>query len=620
MTTICSPVPPVVPPAVAGIDVNFCKNPNCRNFGIPAELIRYRRKVGTPLAATAGTAYGLFAVGKRRPALRCMLCGEIFSVKSNRAVAEEAGRFADYLLPVDAPACRTPGCANAAVPLGTAGAYYRFGATAAGTPRWRCRSCGTTTSVGGRALKRQRITHLNKTVLLALTSKMPIRRICKFTGLAPASLYGKIAFLHRQCLAFAAAHEETLRELMLARLYISVDRQDYAVNWDRAGDRRNIVLRAVGSADNDSGYVFGMHLAYDPSLDPVEVERDATAAGDYATPYPHRKYARLWLANDYEEALAEAAAERKRKATARGRGTLGDHIADTYAETELREDTEVSDLKGEEQRLPERAGMQIHEEYSLYGHFYFLRGLLRHVAKLRFFLDQDSGIRAACFAAFAKDILFRRVDAFYVRAAKEMTVDRKRGLITRSRAAFKAFHDKHPGLSVPEVEVELMKLEIAGAVKLGKWSDRWCAHPLPSMLEPAKAACWLTDLGDYDADHAARLYLRASLSGIDNFFQRVRRSLNPLERPLVTASSARRTWYGYSPYNPLLVEQLLTIYRVMHNYVEAGKDGKTPAMRLGIAKAPVPPEDLIYFESRRQSEPPRRKRHTEVGVAPISTR
>lgn len=42
----------------------------------------------------------------------------------------------------------------------------------------------------------------------------------------------------------------------------------------------------------------------------------------------------------------------------------------------------------------------------------------------------------------------------------------------------------------------------------------------------------------------------------------------------------------------------------MHNYVEAEKDGKTPAMRLGIAKAPVPPEDLIYFESRRQSEPP----------------
>ncbi|AOU99193.1 hypothetical protein BI364_15740 [Acidihalobacter yilgarnensis] len=121
------------------------------------------------------------------------------------------------------------------------------------------------------------------------------------------------------------------------------------------------------------------------------------------------------------------------------------------------------------------------------------------------------------------------------------------------------------------------------------------------MSEPDKAMCWLTDLRketpDYDPDHLARLFLKASLHSVDNFFQRVRRSVNLLERPIHTASKNRRTWYGYSPYNPVMVGKLLDIYRVMHNFVEAGKDGETPAMRLGLAKGLISPEDIIYFNN-----------------------
>jgi len=39
--------------------------------------------------------------------------------------------------------------------------------------------------------------------------------------------------------------------------------------------------RAVGSADNRTGYVFGLHLNFDPSLNPDDIERDAIASGDY---------------------------------------------------------------------------------------------------------------------------------------------------------------------------------------------------------------------------------------------------------------------------------------------------------------------------------------------------
>jgi hypothetical protein len=39
----------------------------------------------------------------------------------------------------------------------------------------------------------------------------------------------------------------------------------------------------------------------------------------------------------------------------------------------------------------------------------------------------------------------------------------------------------------------------------------------------------------------------------------------------------------------------LEIYRVYYNFVQAGEDGKTPAMRLGLAKGKISIDDLLNF-------------------------
>ncbi len=44
-----------------------------------------------------------------------------------------------------------------------------------------------------------------------------------------------------------------------------------------------------------------------------------------------------------------------------------------------------------------------------------------------------------------------------------------------------------------------------------------------------------------------------------------------------------------------MVVKLLDIFRVYYNYCVVGQDKKTPAMRLGLAKAPIREEDIIYF-------------------------
>jgi hypothetical protein len=115
------------------------------------------------------------------------------------------------------------------------------------------------------------------------------------------------------------------------------------------------------------------------------------------------------------------------------------------------------------------------------------------------------------------------------------------------------------------------------------------------MSEPEKAVCCLTDMGDYDQDHVAWLYNKATLHGVDRFLMQIRRRLSMLERPIASASSGRRVWHGYAPYNPAAIATLLDIFRVYYNYVLTGKDKRTPAQRLGLTDRPATIEEICRY-------------------------
>lgn len=533
--------------------------------------------------------YTIHSAGAGTPVLKCRLCNEFPPIKSNQAIAEERDRYLAALDEPPEPSCPDAACQNHTVPVGTQGHYQSFGLTASGSRRYRCKACGKTFAVG-KSTTGHKAPHKNRLIFSLLMNKSPMRRICEVADIGPEGLYGKIDFLYEQTRRFSANREKRLPGMVIPRLYLATDRQDYVVNWTRHEDRRNVVLHAVGTADNSTGYVFGMHLNYDPDLDADEIEHQAVAAGDYQAKLPFRRYARCWLKGDYDAAVRASKAGRNHPT----RQDLQGDIEATYTEAISREDVEVSEVTDTTRRLPTR-GMQIHAEYSLYGHFFFLRQLLGSVEKLRFCLDQDSGMRAACLAAFQPEIGARRADAFYVRLAKELTITEKRAAIAASRAEFDLARQAHPGLKDHEVETLLIKTRIAQMTAIGKWQDKWLIHPFPNMSEPEKAICYLTDCGDYDEDHLARLYNKASLHAIDCFFMQVRRRLSILERPIASSSRAGRTWYGYSAYNPGSIVKMLGIFRVFYNYCLAGQDKKTPAMRIGLARGKVALEDIIYF-------------------------
>ncbi|MDP3639055.1 MAG: hypothetical protein Q8R51_16875, partial [Azonexus sp.] len=386
-----------------------------------------------------------------------------------------------------------------------------------------------------------------------------------------------------------------LKDMPIDRLYLSIDRQEYSVNWNERKDKRNIIITSIASADNKTGYIFGMNPNFDGNIDIEAIEEDALNLNESSKTVPFRKYARLWLKQDY----IESANRKKYRKSNKPAQDLKQEIANTYDSVVARPDVEAFDEKTNEQKLP-NYGAQVKAEYTMIAHFHLLKKMMKNVGKWRFMLDQDSGIRGSCFSVFQKEISEHTADAFYVAIEKNLTVDAKRKLKAIAQVEFNKIKNENPKLSDNEVKIEMLKMEIQAKVEIGEWKDKWIKHPFPTMSEPNKAMCWLTeyDSDEMDLTHKAWLYNKASMHGVDSFFQKVRRRIAMLERPIESASTGR-TYNGYGAYNPSMIVKLLEIFRVVHNYIDTKKENgvvTTPAMRLGLANAPLTYKAVLYNE------------------------
>jgi transposase-like protein len=597
---------PRIPPPFDGIQANYCRNTACVNFAVPP-LPKVTH--GTVKAGEERVSDGYRVSGSKTGEadvrrLFCTQCGSETYLRSNQAIVEELHRISGYMDLRPEPSCRTETCASRGKGVRThASLYHANGKTAAGSPRWTCKACGKSLSDRKRG-RTQRRSNENLTVFRGLVNKLPIRGLARMTELSPKAVYDKIEFIHRQCLAFVADRERHLPEMPIKRLWLSTDRQDYVLNWSNRRDRRNAQLTAVGTADNVTGYVFGQHLNYDPDAVPGVFEALADAAGDFdGRGAAFRRYARLWLRQEYEATVRRAAGVRRPRR--RGAGIEG-MIEERLEEEALAEDPEALDRVDRSRALPKR-GMQVHVEYTVAAHYELLRHLVGHAERIRFFIDQDDTLRAGCLGAFAGKVKAGQSDVFFVQIDKDRTVDERRRLTqtTADELSRVRLDLKNPKLTNLAVRRLLIRRQIEAFDPALPWRRRWVLHPVHTMYEPEKAVCHASDRGDLEIDRVAALMDRASLHGIDRFFMQLRRMLSLLERPIATPSNTGRVWRGYSPYNPAMVQQLIDIYRVYYNYAKVGEPWKgvegvirpsaTPAMRLGLARGPVRIADILYF-------------------------
>ncbi len=260
---------PGCPPAVDGIDVNGCRTPKCDNFGIPPTPRASARDADAEIHGYIRHGSGHGPLGNK--GMRCGRCGAVTTMLNNAAIAEELARFA---LSVEQPACRPVGCANVGVAVAShPDRYHQFGRTNAGSPRWRCRACGSTCSGSRRVAHRLRLPTASEEVLRLLVNKVPMRRMCEVAGLRLQVLYDRISRLAAQCRALSEHHEAVgLAQAHWPRLHFNTDRQVHFLNWGTALERQPIALLAIATADVQSGYVVAQHLNYDPVANPRATE------------------------------------------------------------------------------------------------------------------------------------------------------------------------------------------------------------------------------------------------------------------------------------------------------------------------------------------------------------
>jgi len=143
-----------VPRAADGLQVNFCKNPVCKNYGVPA---KQGTRTGKGPSKDRDPNYAISGLGRNEPGFKCKGCGEIFPPKSNVAIQAEYQRLGSYLLPYNEPSCKNPACKNHERGVFSyPDEYASFGKTSSGNPRFRCKRCHKTFSYAKTSTHRQR--------------------------------------------------------------------------------------------------------------------------------------------------------------------------------------------------------------------------------------------------------------------------------------------------------------------------------------------------------------------------------------------------------------------------------------------------------------------------------
>ena len=553
-----------IPPAFKHIQVNGCKTPGCKNFGVPP-------REGPIQIGRGGSSDGYVIVKTGSTTIICKECDVSTKLKSNKAIFEEFVRQGGKIWDVSGLRCPHAACANSN--LANAETRLRkFGVTKSGSPRFQCSACNKTFSVGMPTL-RQRLPHKNTLVFELLLNKSPLNRICEVADITFDTLYRKIDFIYEQCLAFSADRERRLASMQFKRLYLCTDRQDHLVNWHNRSKRKTIQLTAVATADLDSGYVFGLTPNFDPSITQDDLEAQWLAAGDGTKPAPMRETARLWTMADYQESA--------------------DRNALRFPSAHEPDENISAD-----QQLPP-SGCQIHADYLTYGHYWLLRHHFQGADKLRFFLDQDAGLLSACLGAYSDRINSRTADIAIICIDKELTVDARNAAFAKAKAWLSTERKRFPALSDREARTAIMAEILAAArteAPANILNDLMIGIPFPDLAEPNKRVRFVTDYTDYDDQHLANLLLKATLWPVDTTFNQIRRRLTLCERPITSKRRTGRLWHIYAPYNPMVLTKALTIFRTWQNYVWVAKKTKTTAaQKIGLAQGKIRISDILSY-------------------------
>ena len=558
-----------VPEAVSGLQINFCKNPECPNFGIEP-------------SAQGQKYYRYLERDPRQQSLQCKSCNRIIIVKSNRSVVDECDRF-HYRIPCEPKlCCPNQECANHSLTVDNhLGQYSRFGTTSAGQPRYRCKQCLKTFSRKKQGRKHRR-PELNERIYLALVNKIPINRICEIENVQPKTVYDKLQYLYERCQRFSSEKEKQLKNKTDYSFFLATDTRNFHLNWQRSSQRKNVCIQTVTTTDISSGYVMGCHGNINPDYDLRKIERELKESEALQCPSAFRPYAHFLLSDDYGQ-TSKTSEELKHL-------DLLDNVEQKYLEMTARKDFGVAEVLNRH-TSPPAEGIQVRFDYTLYGHFAWLKQALPINNDIIFYLAYDSGLREACLSLFSREIIDDKTNAFYVRTEQSLSIAAKRQRIREANEILRKYQKKYPGMDAKSIELALIKDRMSTMPAIGHWGDRWLIHPHPHMGEPGKAVSHTTNTDKNDTERLAEYYRRASLYPSRHFYERLQNRISVVPEQNETGPSGQ--WNLYGAYKPSVVIKLIEIFRTYNNFVLTDKFGQTPAQRLGLSFEVLTIKDII---------------------------
>lgn len=607
------------------MQANTCRSPNCSNFRKFPDLGKQAR--GAKRAYhLAGAASGI----------QCTSCGRTFALYSNAALRKEIDRLSSVNTGLTGRGCPNNQCANAARSVESApGEYFRHGRTTAGQQRLRCRRCRRTFVPGGvrPASKRDEIT---KPIARAFVNRAPIRGICRTFGASPNQVYERLRYIHARMVRFEAAKIQKLEALKRhrrIRLALATDAQDQLVNWWSRDRRSPVQLSAIATADNLSGFIFRTDINFDPRIgDAGRHFEELLSANDFNAP------GGLGLHHAYErEPFLEAAVWCLERDIGEGppQPRLSElKTAQAAAQQMMTKAPTLADIQGSPAE-----GVIIKRIYTAIAHFTALDAMLPPEARLHLMTDPDHSLVAAALIAMGERINDLRVDFTFVNFAKELSQTQKERRVAAYRRALASFAAQAGGSGrdgVAEREAFIAANASKKNSRISGLPADVYSVPIQSFYEPDKEVGVIFQrprdtVAEQDA-HLVRLLHRSSLHSVDTFFNHTRNRISYLARPGESRATGR-AYNRFQPYDPGMMQLAFDIARVYYNWCEprafrladdfestdqalaitghqrlaatarqskraVTREAKTtPAMRLGLARAPVRLETILYGSS-----------------------
>tara|TARA_B110000211_G_scaffold216736_1_gene259991 strand:+ start:290 stop:2812 length:2523 start_codon:yes stop_codon:yes gene_type:complete len=602
---------------------NFCKNPECENFGVVAKNPTY--KANGELKRGLGNEYKLtWSADKSEHMLTCKLCEHSTTMIHNRCFELEVNRLSTIYEPIE-PTCpnkatpnnyryyyiphspevrrgtriQKPRCENRDKGIYTYPELYKLdGKTQPdriiehvvqrplkkggkpvdqiikevrlASPQIKCQSCNTKFAVKINPANRHYRNLDNVNIFKDLMNKGILNRMIEKHELGAKVIYDKINFFYEQALAFDHYHSQMLDHAVATReLNLSSDRQFYLSNWGDHDMPKPTPIVNTSTVDNGSGFVFVSNVNFDFSSDYKEIIKEHREKKEQEKfPY-YRRYAQYVLSND--DVMVQAP---------------------------------ESERNVELQKPPK--GLLVQQTYSVLAHFELLKAKLKYANRVHLYADNDSGIKLALGAVFQDWIAQHKLYAFQISAEKSGSAQYLDEDASKRLREIKANAIKdNPEISAKEMKEVLWQAQLSNRVRVGNAKSQWIINPnsksrLALMLP-------LGDVKKMNQKLIAKCLANASLYGVDNWFQILRRHINFLERPVTSATNAKR-WNAYAGYNPEWMAKLIEIKRVYFNYCMTNErtisrnfsgnnkpKPSTPAMRLGLTRKIFTAEDMLSF-------------------------